>query len=100
MLSRSLGTLHNFSKRVPTRANFASAQAVNSLLLPLLKAEITFYSAKSLLILAYLIDEQNNHLIMADKGMKIFISKLSVKALFLSRATKHLKDDKHYRLYL
>ena len=37
---------------------------------------------------------------MANEGMKIFISKLSVKALLLSRATKHLKDDKHYSLYL
>ncbi|XP_058953289.2 myosin-7 [Pocillopora verrucosa] len=81
MLSRSLGTLHNFSKRVPTRANFASAQAVNSLLLPLLKAEITFYSAKSLLILAYLIDEQNNHLIMADEEPINFLIRLLRKAI-------------------
>ncbi|PFX17112.1 uncharacterized protein LOC111341315 [Stylophora pistillata] len=81
MLSRSLGILHNLSKRVPTRTNFASAQAVNSLLLPLLKAEITFYSAKSLLVLAYLIDEQNNHLIMADAEPINFLIRLLRKAI-------------------
>ena len=67
VLSRTLGTLHNLSKRVPTRRNFADCQAVN-VLVPLLKAEVALFSAKSLLILAYLIDEGNNHLIMADEG--------------------------------
>ena len=67
MLSRTLGTLHNLSKRVPTRASFAACQAVK-VLIPLLKAEVALYSAKSLLILAYLIDEENNHLIMSDEG--------------------------------
>lgn len=67
ILSRTLGILHNLSKRVPTRRNFAACQAVN-VLVPLLKAEVALYSAKTLLILAYLIDEENNHLIMADEG--------------------------------
>jgi len=39
-----------------------------NVLVPLLKAEVALYSAKSLLILAYLIDEENNYLIMADEG--------------------------------
>lgn len=68
MLSRVLGILHNFSKRVPTRRSFADCQALD-VLIPLLKAEVILYSTKSLLILAYLTDEENNHLIMADKGI-------------------------------
>ena len=38
------------------------------MLIPFLKAEVALYSAKSLLLLAYLIDEENNHLIMANEG--------------------------------
>lgn len=67
MLSRALGILHNLSKRVPTRRSFAACQAID-VLIPLLKAEVTLFSAKSLLVLAYLTDEENNHLIMADEG--------------------------------
>lgn len=70
MLSRTLGTLHNLSRREATRTNFTACQAVNTVLIPLFQAEITFYSAKSLLVLANLIDEENNHLIMADEGKK------------------------------
>ncbi|KAJ7380757.1 hypothetical protein OS493_007135 [Desmophyllum pertusum] len=80
MLSRSLGTLHNLSKRVPTRTNFAACQAV-TVLVPLLKAEVALYSAKSLLILAYLIDEENNHLIMADEGPIKFLTSLLQRSL-------------------
>ena len=67
MLSRVLGILHNLSKRVPTRRSYAACQAID-VLIPLLKAEVTLFSAKSLLVLAYLTDEENNHLIMADEG--------------------------------
>jgi len=67
MLSLAMGILHNLSKRVPTRKSFADCQAIN-VLIPLLKAEVMIYSAKSLLVLAYLTDEDNNHLIMADEG--------------------------------
>lgn len=67
MLSRALGILHNLSKCVPTRRSFAACQAID-VLIPLLKAEVTLFSAKSLLVLAYLTDEENNHLIMADEG--------------------------------
>ena len=74
MLSRSLGILHNFSRREATRTNFAACQAVNTILIPLFKTEITFYNAKSLLVLANLIDEENNHLIMADEGKRHVIS--------------------------
>ena len=55
------------SKRVPTRVNFAACQALDTLI-PLLKAEVALFGAKCLLILAYLIDESNNHMIMADEG--------------------------------
>ena len=67
MLNRTLGNLHNLSKRVPTRTNFAACQALD-VLIPLLKAEVALFGAKSLLVLACLIDEDNNHLIMADEG--------------------------------
>ena len=67
MLSRALGILHNLSRRVPTRRSFAACQAID-VLIPLLKAEVTPFSAKSLLVLAHLTDEENNHLIMADEG--------------------------------
>ena len=67
MLSSTMGIIHNLSKRVPTRRSFATCQALD-VLIPLLKAEVVIFAAKSLLILAYLIDEENNHLIMADEG--------------------------------
>ena len=67
MLSRTLGNLHNLSKRVPIRTKFAASQVVN-VLVPLLKAEVALFSAKGLLVLACLIDEENNHLVMADEG--------------------------------
>ena len=67
MLSTVLAILHNVSKRVPTRSSFAACQALD-VLIPLLKAEVIVYAAKSLLILAYLTDEENNHVIMADEG--------------------------------
>ena len=67
MLSRILGVLHNLSKHVPTRVNFVACQALDTLI-PLLKAEVALFGAKCLLILAYLIDESNNHMIMADEG--------------------------------
>ncbi|KAL9979634.1 hypothetical protein ACROYT_G017319 [Oculina patagonica] len=83
MLSRTMGTLHNLSKRVATRSNFAACQAV-SVLIPLLKAEVMLFSAKSLLVLAYLIDEENNHLIMADEGPIKFLTSLLERSLKVS----------------
>ena len=68
MLNRTLGVLHNLSKRVPTRMNFAACQALD-ILIPLLRAEVALFGAKGLLVLACLIDEDNNHLIMADEGI-------------------------------
>ena len=79
MLSTVLGILHNMSKRVPTRSSFAACQALD-VLIPLLKAEVIIYAAKSLLILAYLTDEENNHVIMADEGKyTYFASKIGVE---------------------
>ncbi|XP_020626470.1 uncharacterized protein LOC110063812 isoform X2 [Orbicella faveolata] len=80
MLSRTLGNLHNLSKRVPIRTNFAASEAVN-VLVPLLKAEVAFFSAKSLLVLACLIDEENNHLIMADEEPIKFLTSILKKAI-------------------
>ncbi|KAL9979651.1 hypothetical protein ACROYT_G017341 [Oculina patagonica] len=82
MLSRSLGILHNMSRREATRESFAACQAVNTILIPIFKfSEITFYSVKSLLVLANLIDEENNHLIMADEGPIKFLTRLLRKAV-------------------
>lgn len=67
------------SKRVPTRRSFAACQALD-VLIPLLKAEVIIYAAKSLLILAYLTDEENNHVIMADEGKyTYFANKVGVE---------------------
>ena len=50
------------------------------MLIPLLKAEVIIYAAKSLLILAYLTDEENNHVIMADEGKyTYFANKVGVE---------------------
>ncbi|RMX38043.1 hypothetical protein pdam_00020147 [Pocillopora damicornis] len=80
MLNRTLGVLHNLSKRVPTRMNFAACQALD-ILIPLLKAEVALFGAKSLLVLACLIDEDNNHLIMADEGPIKFLTTILRKAI-------------------
>ena len=83
VLSRTLGTLHNLSKRVPMRRNFAACQAVN-VLVPLLKADVALFSAQSLLILAYLIDERNNHLIMADEGKPCYYRYYFVQCIVIN----------------
>lgn len=67
ILSRILGILHNMSKRVPTRGSFSACRALD-VLIPLLKEDVVLFRTKSLLILAYLIDEENNHLIITDEG--------------------------------
>ena len=67
MLTRYLGILHNLSKNAACRIHFTNCHAVE-VLVPFLKAEVTLYATKALLILAYLIDEENNELIMSDKG--------------------------------
>ena len=98
MLSRTMGILHNLSKRVPTRRNFAACQAIN-VLIPLLKAEVILFSTKSLLVLAYLTDEENNHLIMADEGKTVFFhhrikSHLFSNFLFIKIYTVYISPDK------
>ncbi|XP_067054111.1 uncharacterized protein [Acropora muricata] len=80
ILSRILGILHNMSKRVPTRGSFSACRALD-VLIPLLKEDVVLFRTKSLLILAYLIDEENNHLIITDEGPIKFLIKLLVRAL-------------------
>ena len=90
MLSRVMGILHNMSKRVPIRRSFAACQALD-VLIPLLKAEIVLYSTKSLLVLAYLIDEENNHLIMTDEGdSKLMLSLNPSRSFFCGVAINNL----------
>jgi hypothetical protein len=79
ILSRSLGILHNLSKRVPTRTNFQACNAVR-VALPLIDDKVTLYATKGLLLLAYLIDEGNNNLIMANKGPIKYLISLIDKA--------------------
>lgn len=80
ILSRILGILHNMSKRVPTRGSFSACRALD-VLIPLLKEDVVLFRTKSLLILAYLIDEENNHLIITDEDPIKFLIKLLVRAL-------------------
>ncbi|KXJ21747.1 uncharacterized protein LOC110253730 [Exaiptasia diaphana] len=88
-LSRGLGTLHNLSKRVQTRPKFAECDAVK-ILLPITEDKVTIFATKALLILAYLIDESNNELIMANKGPIKFLILGIDKAITKSSSHRYL----------
>lgn len=69
-MTNIMAVLNNLSKRVPVRATFNSCDAVGKLL-PLIKDnKVPEYSARGLLILAYVIDESNNEIIVANEGIK------------------------------
>ena len=80
MLTKFLGILHNLSRRTQCRFYFTSCGAVE-IIVPLLKAEVTLFATKALLILAHLIDEKNNEMIMSDKGNEVFLRVSHVKHL-------------------
>ena len=67
LLFEVLGVLHNLSKRINNKKHFDNSDAVETLL-SFFRAKFAVYRITALLALAYLVDEKNNHLIMASEG--------------------------------
>ena len=65
-----LGILHNISRRLRDRELFANRERT---LLDFAKKNVPAIAATSLLTLAYLVDENTNHLILADENVLSFI---------------------------
>ena len=65
-----LGILHNISRRLRDRELFANREQT---LLYFAKKKVPAIAALSLLTLAYLVDENTNHLILADENLLSFI---------------------------
>ena len=70
IIKNSFGILHNISRRLRDRELFANREET---LLYFAKKEDREIAAISLLTLAYLVDENTNHLISADKNLLRFI---------------------------
>lgn len=67
LLFEVLGVLHNLSKRINNKKHFDNSSAVETLL-SFFRTKLPVYRMTALLALAYLVDEKNNHLIMASEG--------------------------------
>lgn len=67
LLFEILGVLHNLSKRTNNKKHFDDCSAVETLL-SFFITKFPVYRMTALLALAYLVDEKNNHLIMASDG--------------------------------
>ena len=65
-----LGILYNISRRLRDRELFANREQT---LLYFAKKKVPAIAAESLLTLAYLVDENTNHLILADENLLSFI---------------------------
>ncbi|XP_078359598.1 uncharacterized protein LOC144644064 isoform X1 [Oculina patagonica] len=74
-----LGVLHNLSKRTNNKKYFDNSSAVETLL-SFFRTKFPVYRMTALLALAYLVDEKNNHLIMASEEPIKDILKLLDKA--------------------
>ena len=70
IIQSSLGILHNISRRLRDRELFANREQT---LLYFAKKKVPAIAAESLLTLAYLVDENTNHLILADENLLSFI---------------------------
>ena len=70
IIDNSIGILHNISRRLRDRELFANREQT---LLYFAKKEVPAIAAESLLTLAYLVDENTNHLILADENLLRFI---------------------------
>ena len=70
IIDNSIGILHNISRRLRDRELFANREQT---LLYFAKKEVPAIAAESLLTLAYLVDENTNHLILADENLLSFI---------------------------
>ncbi|XP_048584283.1 uncharacterized protein LOC5504951 [Nematostella vectensis] len=79
ILSRALGVMHNLSKRTECRQTVIDNNGLKALV-PYLSDDVPVYSAKALLALAYLIDENNNNVIMASATPIQFLIKLTDRA--------------------
>ena len=67
LLFEVLGVLHNLSKRINNKKHYDNNSAVETLL-SFFRTKFPVYRMTALLALAYLVDEKNNHLIMASEG--------------------------------
>ena len=70
IIDNSIGILYNISRRLRDRELFANREQT---LLNFAKKEVPAIAAESLLTLAYLVDENTNQLILADKNLLSFI---------------------------
>ena len=70
IIDNSIGILHNISRRLRDRELFANREQT---LLYFAKKNVPAIAAESLLTLAYLVDENTNHLISADENLLSFI---------------------------
>ena len=70
IVDNSIGILHNISRRLRDRELFANREQT---LLYFAKKKVPAIAAESLLTLAYLVDENTNHLILADENLLSFI---------------------------
>ena len=77
IIDNSIGILHNISRRLRDRELFANREQT---LLYFAKKKVPAIAAESLLTLAYLVDENTNHLILADENLLSFIITLLDKA--------------------
>ena len=88
IIDNSIGILHNISRWLRDRELFANREQT---LLYFAKKEVPAIAAESLLTLAYLVDENTNHLILADENLLSFIITL------LDEAWQ--SEDRHSNIY-
>ncbi|XP_032238030.2 uncharacterized protein LOC5512767 isoform X2 [Nematostella vectensis] len=84
ILSHVLGALHNLSRRPAVKRFFEESNGVKHLLL-FMKCGVTYFVMNALLCLAYLVDERNNDLIMADEEPITFLLRMLSSAISDSR---------------
>ena len=68
ILSRSISTMYNLSRRVECRKHFRACKTAMQVLVPLTKDKVAHFASEALLTVAYIVDEENNKVIMANAG--------------------------------
>ncbi|KAL9979087.1 hypothetical protein ACROYT_G016691 [Oculina patagonica] len=66
ILSRFISTMYNLSRPVQCRKHFHACKTTMQVLVPLAKDKVAYFSSDALLTLAYIVDEENNKVIMAN----------------------------------
>ncbi|XP_078363775.1 uncharacterized protein LOC144647991 [Oculina patagonica] len=66
IFSRLIGTMHNLSRRVQCRKHFRACKTTMQVLVPITKDKVANFASKALLTVAYIVDEENNKVIMAN----------------------------------